>query len=119
MLKVGVASAVLPPAVTYVRARWVRPDFQRLFVRSFFFNEPMPVCGSLTRCSIVVPTPAELETIFAVAPPFNEEAAQRMSMLEAAYSANPGPSFYDFVMQQRTVPEKVSDYVKKLTGLWE
>lgn len=117
MLKAGVASAVLPPAVTYVRSRWARDDGQRLFVRSFFFNEPL--CGSLTRARIHYPTVPELETIFTGEPEFSTADAIRIAAFEAACVAPVGPSFYDFVMQQRTVPEKIADYAKKVMGLWD
>jgi hypothetical protein len=64
MLKAGVACMVMPSAVTYARSKWVKRSDSELFVRSFFFNEP--IIGNLSECDVVVPSISDLETIFAI-----------------------------------------------------
>lgn len=42
MIRAGIGAMILPAATTYGRSAWKRNDNGLLWVRAFFFNEPLP-----------------------------------------------------------------------------
>lgn len=108
ILRAGVAAAVLPSAATYVRT-WKKSA-------SGIFTADISGCGLLTSCNVVHLTPAQLKKLFAPAlKEMNEEAdGFLLHTIEWKNAQITRPSFYDFIMQPRTIPEKLEHFTEKL-----
>lgn len=65
ILKAGVAAMVMPSAVTYARAKFVRPADAALYAA---VRTNIAVSDLLTSCNVVIPSVEELEALFTVPP---------------------------------------------------